>query len=131
MRPYLAIVSARFRVLLQYRAAALAGVWTQVFFGFVLIMVYEGFYRSTDAPPPLPFPRLASYVWLGQALLATFPWNADPELRAAIAEAASEWLSRPSLNAAERARDPRGAGARTSRTGRESPHSSASSRRRP
>ena len=62
MRPYLAIVSARFRMLLQYRAAAIAGVWTQVFFGFVLLMVYEAFYRSTDAPQPLTFPQLASYV---------------------------------------------------------------------
>ena len=84
MRPYLAIVSARFRMLLQYRAAAIAGLWTQIFFGFVLIMVYEAFYRSTDATPPLPFPQLASYVWLGQALLATLPWNADPELRAMV-----------------------------------------------
>ena len=40
MRPYLAIVSARFRMLLQYRAAAIAGLWTQVFFGLVLIMIY-------------------------------------------------------------------------------------------
>jgi ABC-2 type transport system permease protein len=39
VRPYLAIVSARFRMLLQYRAAALAGLWTQVFFGFVLISI--------------------------------------------------------------------------------------------
>ena len=96
MRPYLAIVSARFRMLLQYRAAALAGLWTQIFFGFVLIMVYEAFYRSTDATPPLPFPQLASYVWLGQALLATLPWNADPEIRAMVRSGAVAYeLCRP------------------------------------
>jgi len=96
MRPYLAIVSARFRMLLQYRAAAIAGVWTQVFFGFVLLMVYEAFYRSTDAPQPLAFPQLASYVWLGQALLATLPWNADPELRAMVRSGAVAYeLCRP------------------------------------
>lgn len=96
MRPYLAIVSARFRMLLQYRAAAVAGVWTQIFFGFVLLMVYEAFYRSTDAPPPMSFPRLASYVWLGQALLATLPWNADPELRAMVRSGAVAYeLCRP------------------------------------
>ena len=38
-RPYRAILDVRFRVLLQYRAAAIAGVWTQLFFGFVFIMV--------------------------------------------------------------------------------------------
>ena len=37
--PYRAILSARFRMLLQYRAAALAGLWTQIFFGFVLLMM--------------------------------------------------------------------------------------------
>ena len=96
MRPYLAILSARFRMLLQYRAAALAGLWTQVFFGFVLIMIYEAFYRSTDVAPPLPFPQLASYVWLGQALLATLPWNADPEIRAMVRSGAVAYeLCRP------------------------------------
>jgi ABC-2 type transport system permease protein len=96
MRPYLAIVSARFRMLLQYRAAAAAGVFTQAFFGFVLIMVYEAFYRSTDAPQPLAFPEVASYVWLGQALLATMPWNADAELRAMVRSGAVAYeLCRP------------------------------------
>jgi ABC-2 type transport system permease protein len=96
MRPYLAIVSARFRMLLQYRAAALAGLWTQIFFGFVLIMIYEAFYRSTDAPQPLAFSQVASYVWLGQALLATLPWNADPEVRAMVRSGAVAYeLCRP------------------------------------
>ena len=36
LQPYRAVVSARFRTLLQYRAAALAGLWTQVFWGLVL-----------------------------------------------------------------------------------------------
>jgi ABC-2 type transport system permease protein len=96
MRPYLAIVGARFRMLLQYRAAALAGVWTQAFFGFVLIMVYEAFYRSTEAPQPLAFSQVVSYVWLGQALLAMLPWNADPELRAMVRSGAVAYeLCRP------------------------------------
>ena len=37
LRPYRAILSARFRMLLQYRAAAIGGIWTQIFFGLVLI----------------------------------------------------------------------------------------------
>jgi ABC-2 type transport system permease protein len=84
IRPYVAIVSARFRMLLQYRAAALAGLWTQIFFGMVLITIYESFYRSTAAVQPMTLAQLVSYVWLGQALLAMLPWNADPELRAMI-----------------------------------------------
>lgn len=82
--PYRAILSARFRMLLQYRAAALAGLWTQIFFGLVLLMIYEGFYRSTAARQPMTFAEIVRYVWLGQALLAMLPWNADAEIRAMV-----------------------------------------------
>jgi len=96
IRPYLAIVSARFRMLLQYRAAAIAGLWTQICFGFVLIMIYEAFYLSSAGPPPIAFSQVASYVWLGQALLAMMPWNADPELRAMVRSGAVAYeLCRP------------------------------------
>lgn len=96
LRPYLAIVGARFRMLLQYRAAALAGIFTQISFGFVLIMIYEAFYLSSTAAAPLPFSQIASYVWLGQALLAMVPWNADPELRAMVRSGAVAYeLCRP------------------------------------
>jgi ABC-2 type transport system permease protein len=71
-------------MLLQYRAAALAGLWTQIFFGLVLLMIYEAFYRSTPARQPIAFADIVSYVWLGQALLAMLPWNADAELRAMV-----------------------------------------------
>ena len=52
MRAYRAILSAQVRTLLQYRAAAFAGLCTQLFFGFVMVMVYEAFYRSTTADMP-------------------------------------------------------------------------------
>jgi ABC-2 type transport system permease protein len=85
LQPYRAIVSARFRMLLSYRAAAVAGVWTQVIFGLVLIMIYEGFYRSSSvAAQPMAFSQVVSYVWLNQALLAMLPWNADPDVRAMV-----------------------------------------------
>jgi hypothetical protein len=35
MKPYLAILSSRFLALMQYRAAAIAGAGTQLFFGLV------------------------------------------------------------------------------------------------
>jgi ABC-2 type transport system permease protein len=79
---YAAVIGARFRVLLQYRAAALAGLVTQSFFGLVRIMILEAFYRSSTAPPPgLTFTQAAGYVWLGQAMLAMFPWNVDADIR--------------------------------------------------
>jgi ABC-2 type transport system permease protein len=97
LRPYTAIVSVRFRMLLQYRAAAIGGLFTQVVFGLVLIMIYEAFYRSAPAAArPMVFAQVASYVWLGQALLAMLPWNADAELRAMVRSGAVAYeLCRP------------------------------------
>jgi ABC-2 type transport system permease protein len=96
VRSYLALFSARFRMMLQYRAAAIAGLWTQVFFGMVLIMIYEAFYSSTSRPQPMPFSQIVSYVWLGQAMLGMLPWNADPEVRAMIRSGAVAYeLCRP------------------------------------
>jgi ABC-2 type transport system permease protein len=94
--PYRAIVSARFRMLLQYRAAALGGLWTQIVFGLVFLMIYEAFYRSTTRPQPMTFAQIVSYVWLGQALLAMLPWNADAEVRAMVRSGAVAYdLCRP------------------------------------
>jgi ABC-2 type transport system permease protein len=81
---YLAIASTRFRMLLQYRAAALGGVFTQTFFGLVRISILEAFVRANPAASPMTLPQLVGYVWLGQAALAMFPWNTDKEIRESI-----------------------------------------------
>jgi ABC-2 type transport system permease protein len=69
---------------MQYRAAAFAGLVTQVFFGMVMVMVYAAFYRSSTAAPPMPLADVFTYVWLGQAFLRLQPWNIDPEAKALI-----------------------------------------------
>jgi viologen exporter family transport system permease protein len=79
--PYVATMSARFRMLLQYRAAALAGFATQLFWGFLKIMVLEAFYAGATTPPPMSFREVVSYVWLGQAMLTFLPWNVDADIR--------------------------------------------------
>lgn len=84
MRPYLAILAARFRTLLQYRAAAAGGVFTQSFFGLMRIMILEAFYRSSTQAPPLAMAQMVGYVWLGQATFAMFPWNTDPDVRESV-----------------------------------------------
>ncbi len=80
-RPYVAILSARYRMLLQYRAAAFAGFVTQLFWGAVKLMVLAAFYAVADADQPMTFAQVAAYIWLGQALLGLLPWNVDPELQ--------------------------------------------------
>ena len=84
MRPYLAILSARFRMLLQYRAAALAGLGTQLFWGGIRMMIFTAFYRSTTAAQPMTLEQTVAYVWLGQAFLSLIPFRIDHELNAMI-----------------------------------------------
>lgn len=83
-RPYLAIISARCKTLLQYRAAALAGIGTQLFWGFIKVMVFVAFFASTSAQQPMTLAEVLVYIWLGQALLALLPWNVDAEIAAQI-----------------------------------------------
>jgi ABC-2 type transport system permease protein len=93
---YWAIVSTRFRALLQYRGAALAGVFTQLFFGLVRVMILEAFYRASTARPSLSFPQAVDYIWLGQAMLALFPWNVDRDVRDLVRSGAVAYeLCRP------------------------------------
>ena len=80
MTPYAAIFRARYLVLLQYRAAAVAGLGTQLAFGFIRVMILQGFYASGQ-PSPMPLDQAISYVWLGQAFLMLLPWSTDSELR--------------------------------------------------
>jgi ABC-2 type transport system permease protein len=84
LRPYLAVASARFRTLLQYRGAALGGAAVQLFFGLIRIMVLEGFYRSTSAAAPFNFAEAVGYVWLGQLSFTMQPYNLDRNVRAMV-----------------------------------------------
>lgn len=84
MRAYWAIVSARFRMLLQYRAAAAAGFGTQCFWGLIRVMVLQAFYRATTAAQPMSLPQVVDYIWLGQAMFAMLPWSIDFEVAAMI-----------------------------------------------
>lgn len=84
MRPYLAILSARFRTLLQYRAAAAAGFGTQLFWGLIRVMIFAGFYQSSSKHQPLSYQEVVTYVWLSQAMLVMLPYNLDQEIQAMI-----------------------------------------------
>lgn len=83
MKPYLSLLRARFRTLIQYRAAAIAGFGTQLFWGLIKIMVMEAFYRNTSVAQPMDLAQVVTYAWLGQAFFALLPFSAnpDPEVR--------------------------------------------------
>lgn len=79
-RPYLAAFRGRFQLMLQYRAAAIAGFFTQCWWGALRIMVFSAFYGVHAAAAPISLPDAITYVWLGQALLALLPMAADPAI---------------------------------------------------
>ena len=82
MKSYLSYFKLRIITNLQYRADAWAGVSTQVFFGFMFIMVYLAFYESgTDSALPMNYQELVTYIWLQQAFFALInPYEKDKEL---------------------------------------------------
>lgn len=84
MKAYLALLYARMATLFQYRAAAFAGIATQVFWGVIKSMILTAFYTQTSTPQPISLVQAITFIWLGQGLLAMLPWNIDKELEAQI-----------------------------------------------
>lgn len=84
MRPYLAILKCRFSALFQYRAAALAGLATQVFWGVIKVMIIQAFYAQSTRPQPITLAQTITFIWIGQALLQLLPWNADKDVEAQV-----------------------------------------------
>lgn len=81
MRAYYSLFKMRLLIGLQYRIAALAGVATQFFWGFMYIMIFQAFYNSTSAVQPISFHQLVQVLWLQQSFLAIILlWFRDTEL---------------------------------------------------
>jgi len=80
VRPYLAIFAARFLMMLQYRAAAVAGIITQFWFGAIMVMALSAFYMGGGGSASITRAEAITYIWLGQAFLGLLPWNVDPEI---------------------------------------------------
>lgn len=81
MKMYLSYFILKFKLGLQYRAAAIAGISTQFFFGFVYISVYIAFYNSNSSNYPMSLEGLVTYIWLGQAFFAMiYLWYRDREI---------------------------------------------------
>ena len=81
MKSYISYFKLKFKTGLQYRAAAFAGMSTQVFFGFVYVSIYVAFYESGSGNLPMKLTELVSYVWLGQSLFAlVYLWYKDKDI---------------------------------------------------
>ena len=81
MKPYIAFFKLRFINGLQYKAAAIAGVLTQLSWGFMYIMIYDSFISQNSAASPMSFSQIVNYIWLQQAFLVIFmAWFLDNDL---------------------------------------------------
>jgi len=80
VRPYFAVFRARFMALLQYRAAAAAGLGTQLFWGIIRTMIFTAFFASSTAVQPMTLPQTITYVWLGQAMLLLVLFRIEPDI---------------------------------------------------
>lgn len=81
MNAYYSVLKLRLLTGMQYRAAALAGVATQFFWGFMYLLIFQAFYQQALHNPPISLNELVSYIWLQQAFLAFIMlWFRDNEL---------------------------------------------------
>ena len=81
MNKYLAFFRLRFSMGLQYRAAALAGMATQFFWGTMEILMFRAFYRADPGAFPMTLEAVCAYVWLQQAFLTLFnAWMLENEI---------------------------------------------------
>lgn len=85
MNPYISYLKLKIKTGLQYRAAAIAGISTQFFFGMMYVFIYLAFYESNPSSAPMPIKQLISYTWLVQAFLSlVYLWTLDKELISSI-----------------------------------------------
>ena len=69
MTGYLSYFKLQIITGLQYKVAAIAGLCTQFFWGFLYVMIYQAFYSHADNST-INFTELVTYVWLNQAFFA-------------------------------------------------------------
>ena len=86
MKVYLSLFKLKFINGLQYRISAIAGICTQIFFGFIFTMVYIAFYESNSSGnAPMQLNEVVSYLWLNQAFYAlVYTWVKDGNLLSMI-----------------------------------------------
>lgn len=80
MKKYLSFFRMRLMAGLQYRAAALAGMSTQLVWGAMEILLYRAFWLERPERFPMGMEALSAYIWLQQAFLSLFAlwlWEFD------------------------------------------------------
>lgn len=73
MKQYISFFRMRLLAGLQYRAAAIAGIATQVVWGLLEVLLYRAFYVTDPKLLPMDMQALSNYIWMQQALFGL--WN--------------------------------------------------------
>ncbi len=85
MKKYRSFFRLRFAMGLQYRAAALAGISTQFFWGIMEILAFYAFYKTGAEAFPMSFSATSTYIWLQQSFFIMFTvWLMENEIFDAI-----------------------------------------------
>ena len=84
MNAYFALLRCRFASLVQYKAAVLAGIATQIFWGILKVMILTAFYASSTKSQPMTLQEAITFIWIGQMLFLLLPWNIDKDIEAQI-----------------------------------------------
>ena len=97
MKQYWSFFKMRLMAGLQYRAAALAGMSTQLVWGTMEILLYRAFWLEHPERFPMGMEALSSYIWLQQAFLTLFAlWNWDYDVLQSVKTGAVSYeLLRP------------------------------------
>lgn len=81
MRKYISFFIMRLQVGLQYRAAFISGLATQLPWGLMECLAYQALSESNAGAMPMEFTALVSYMWLRQAFFVMFnTWSADNDI---------------------------------------------------
>ncbi len=82
VKKYVSVWRLTFLNGMQYRTAALAGMSTQLFFGFIFIMIFAAFYKNASAAAmPMQWKEVVSYMWMQQIFLTlVMLWVRDTSL---------------------------------------------------
>ena len=65
---YLSLFRIRFINSLQYRTAAFAGLFTNLVWGWMLVLAFAAFYRTAPEAFPMTFAQTVTYIWLQQMI---------------------------------------------------------------
>lgn len=83
MKKYLSFFKLRLNIALQYRAAAIGGMFTQFFWAIMQILIFQAFYKVVTSNN-ISLEQLVSYIWLKQAFYTIISASTDSEIKEMI-----------------------------------------------